>query len=211
MKPKFNSILLSVVVLIYTSCTTDMENQIITEKRKNDEGIRTIGYPKEFKNKESYSIYLKALECVRIDDYICCKEHLEEALSMDPDNPIIVKDLGLAETRLYNYDKASELLQRAIELDSNFYEAYCNLGLTYYYDDQFTKGIQVLKLVPVDSTNRIERGSLYYHLFMNYAQLKKCDSAFHYYNLIHEFATNEIFLENVERFKENVFKKNCPQ
>ena len=188
-----------------------MENQVITEKRKDGEGIRTVAYPKKFKNEESFAIYLKALKCLREDDYKCTKDYLKKALKIDPNNPIIIKDLGIAETRLYNYESASLLLQRAIELDSNLYLAYSSLGLTYYYDDQFRKGIQVLKLVPADSTNRIERTSLYYHFFMNYTKLYECDSALHYYNLINEFATNEIFLENVANFRENEFKKICPQ
>jgi len=201
----------SVLVLIAVSCNTDMENKIITEERKSNEGIRTVAYPKKFKNQKSYSKYLKALECVRQDDFDCAKDYLEQALSTDPDNSIIINDLGLTEMRLFNYDKASKLFRKAISLDSNYFTAYNNLGLNYYYDEQYDKAVNILKSVKIDSADYLDRRANYFHLFMNYTKLMNCDSAYHYYSLIKKSATNEIYLENVEEFKEIELIKNCPQ
>ncbi len=201
----------SVLVLIAVSCKTDIENQVITEKRKSNAGIRTVAYPKKFENQKSYSKYLKALECVRQDDYECAKEYFEQALSIDPDNSIITNDLGLTEMRLFNYDKASELFLKAISLDSNYFIVYSNLGLNYYYDEQYDKAVNILKSVKIDSAGYRERRANYFHLFMNYTKLINCDSAYHYYGLAKKFATNEIYLENVEEFKEKEFIKYCPQ
>jgi len=46
---------------------------------------------------------------------------------------------------------------------------------------------------------------------MNYTTLGECDSAYHYYRLILDFASNEVYLENVEEFKREELNKNCPQ
>ncbi len=208
MKRFYLSIFFLFTSLVF-SCGTDVENQIITEKTVKDEGIRTIAYPKKFENRESYSLYLQGLECIRRDEYKQAKVFFEKALKIDPKNSIIINDLGLTEKRLCNYDIASELFKKAIGLDSTYYEAYGNLGLNLYYDEKFNEAIQILKLPTIDSTSRIERGAIYYHLFMNFTKLENCDSAYHYYSLLKEFATNKIFLENVEEFKEDEFEKNC--
>ncbi len=204
-------ILCLTLILIFsgTSCQSNLENTTITEKSGDSNGLRTIGYPKKFKNEKSYSIYLQALDCVRRDDYNGCIKHLQRAVELDPKNPIIYNDLGLAETRLENFDQGVIYLEKAIHLDSNFYSAYTNLGLNFYYDKKYEKGIQILKKVPIDSTGRSIRGSLFYHLFMNYTKLEECDSAYRYYGLIKEFAENDLFLENLEGYKKTDFDEIC--
>lgn len=202
---------LFIPILLATGCMTDPENQNITEKVGDDDGIRTISYPKTFKNQEAYSIYLEGLKCVRKNDYQCCKERFERALAIDPNNRILLNDLGLTEKRLYNYDQARKLFLKAIALDSSYYRPYNNLGLTLYYDEKYAQAIEILKLVNIDSADLMERRGNYFHLFMNYTKLLNCDSAYHYYRLTRKTASNEIFLENVEEFHENEFKKNCPQ
>jgi len=189
---------------------TKTESQNITEKVGDNDGIRTISYPKTFKNQEAYSIYLEGLKCVRKNDYQCCKERFERALAIDPDNHIILNDLGLTEKRLYNYDKASELFQKAISKDSNYYTACNNLGLNLYYAEKYAEAIKVPRVVNNDSADHIQRRANFYHLFMNYTKLNNCDSAYYFYSLTKKIATNKIFLENIEEFEENEFKKNCP-
>lgn len=132
-------------------------------------------------------------------------------MKIDPDNSTIINDLGLSEMRLFNYDRASEFFRKAISIDSNLYAAYNNLGLNFYYDEKYKEAVEILKSVKIDSTDYLERRANYYHLFMTYTKLVSCDSAYHYYNLINEFASNEIYLQSVEAFRQNEFIKNCPQ
>ena len=210
-KSKLNLFLNFFIAISTFSCQSDYPGKVITEKRVKNGGIQTIVYPDTFENVESYSIYLKALKCSRKEDYKCSKKLLNEALIIDPSNDVICNSIGINEMRLYNYEKAAEYFKKAIELNDKYYRAYCNLGMNYYYDKKYLEGVRILKQVPADSIGQITRGSLYFHLLMNYTKLEHCDSAYHYYNLIQEFAQNEIFLENVEMFKDEELYKNCPQ
>jgi tetratricopeptide (TPR) repeat protein len=207
----FKAIPILALFLITISCNSSTEGSIITEYFENQNGIRTISYPEKFNNSEAYKYYVDALDCLREDDLECSKDNLEKALMIDSLNLILLNDLGNLETRFKNFDKSTELFLRAINIDSNFYQAYANLGLNYYYAKQYESGVDILKLVEIDSVHRITRRGVYLHLFMNYTGLKNCDSAFHYYNTVRNYATDKLILENAENFKENEFKKNCPQ
>mgnify|MGYP001319373955 CR=1 FL=1 len=188
-----------------------MSNAPITEEVEGHGGIRTITHTEEFENRESYEFYMEGLRCMRKNDFQCCLKYLEKALRIDPENPVILNDLGLTEKRLFNYDRAILFLQKAIQLDSNYYAAYGNLSLTLYYAKRYQEAIDILKLANTDRAGLTERRSIYYHLFMNHTQLNNCDSAYHYYKKAVQLeTTNQLFLKNVRIFFIKEFNSHCP-
>ena len=200
------------LVLIFPSCNNENgNNRDIISKSKRDGGIKIFMSSKPFDNQEAYNLYLKGLNCIKRDRYKCAKKYLEKALKIEPNNPAILCDLGLIETRLFNYDLGSELLLKAISMDSTYYQAYTNLGLNFYYDKKRREAIDILKMVDLNNVNQLIQGTTYFHLFMNYSGLWECDSAYKYYILSKSLVDNKLLLENIENFKILEFNKNCPQ
>jgi predicted O-linked N-acetylglucosamine transferase (SPINDLY family) len=56
-------------------------------------------------------------------------KHLEDALSCDPKRADTVANLGVIYRRLKRYDDALACQKKAIEINPNYAEAHCNLGL----------------------------------------------------------------------------------
>jgi tetratricopeptide (TPR) repeat protein len=67
-------------------------------------------------------------------------EYINKAISKDPQNPIFYFIQGALYDYLDNYENAKIAYENAIRLDSNYFDAYYNIGLLY-----FNKGTKLLK------------------------------------------------------------------
>jgi len=57
-------------------------------------------------------------------------------LTIEPDNPTILSNLGLNRHLAKDYQKAIALYQKAYQIsDATYHMAAINLGLTYYYKE----------------------------------------------------------------------------
>src|SRR5262245_25115512 len=54
---------------------------------------------------------------------------LQEAITLEPDNPLYRSALGVVQLDLGRRAEAQELFQKAVELDPNYAEAHMNLGI----------------------------------------------------------------------------------
>jgi tetratricopeptide (TPR) repeat protein len=60
-----------------------------------------------------------------------------KALIMEPENPLLWLNLGIAQQRTGDYEEALVSFQRALCIDNNLAEAWVSLGLIYYEREQF--------------------------------------------------------------------------
>lgn len=60
-----------------------------------------------------------------------------KALIMEPENPLLWLNLGIAQQRTGNYDEALNSFQRAICIEDTLAEAWVSMGLIYYELEQF--------------------------------------------------------------------------
>ncbi|MDR0877160.1 MAG: tetratricopeptide repeat protein [Treponema sp.] len=60
-----------------------------------------------------------------------------QALAMEPENPLLWLNLGIAQQRTGDYDEAINSFRRAIFIDDGLAEALVSLGLIYYELEQF--------------------------------------------------------------------------
>ena len=72
---------------------------------------------------------------------------LLKAQKLNPEDPIIFNDIGLAYTQKENYDLAVQSFQKAIELKPDYAVAKNNLGSVYLTLKQWDKAIPVLEEV----------------------------------------------------------------
>jgi tetratricopeptide (TPR) repeat protein len=59
-----------------------------------------------------------------------------KALIMEPENPLLWLNLGIAQQRTGDYEEAIDSLQRAVFIDDGLAEAWVSLGLIYYETEQ---------------------------------------------------------------------------
>ena len=59
-----------------------------------------------------------------------------KALGMEPGNPLLWLNLGLAQQRVGNYDEAVDSFHRALAIDGELAEAWLSMGLIYYETDE---------------------------------------------------------------------------
>jgi tetratricopeptide (TPR) repeat protein len=60
-----------------------------------------------------------------------------KALIMDPENPLLWLNLGIAQQRTGEYDEALHSFQRAVAIDDDLADAWVSMGLIYYELEQF--------------------------------------------------------------------------
>jgi len=78
----------------------------------------------------------------------------QSALSRDPENPVVMKNLGDAFYFNKEYPKAVEQYQKALRSNPRFQQAHSALGLAYYQLQRYSEALEefeiVLKLNPKD-------------------------------------------------------------
>ncbi|MCL2191116.1 MAG: tetratricopeptide repeat protein [Treponema sp.] len=60
-----------------------------------------------------------------------------KALVMEPDNPLLWLNLGIAQQRTGNYEEAIDSFHRALRIDESLTEAWLSMGLIYYETEEF--------------------------------------------------------------------------
>jgi cytochrome c-type biogenesis protein CcmH/NrfG len=77
-----------------------------------------------------------------------------KALSLDPENPVVMKNLADAFFLKKEYSQAVEMGQKALKSNPRFYQVRSTLGLAYYQLERYPEALEefeaVLKLNPQD-------------------------------------------------------------
>jgi tetratricopeptide (TPR) repeat protein len=60
-----------------------------------------------------------------------------KALIMEPENPLLWLNLGIAQQHTGDYDEAINSFSHAVFIEDNLAEAWVNMGLIYYETEQF--------------------------------------------------------------------------
>jgi tetratricopeptide (TPR) repeat protein len=81
-----------------------------------------------------------------------------KALSLDPENPVVMKNLADAFFLKKEYPQAVEMCQKALKSNPRFHQAHSTLGLAYYWMERYPEALEefeaVLKLNPQDEQAR---------------------------------------------------------
>jgi tetratricopeptide (TPR) repeat protein len=86
--------------------------------------------------------HLGALYNDQLDDSPTALAHFLVAQSIEPENPIVLNNLGITYVALENFDLAIESLTSAIAMDPDYVNAYWNLCIAQYQSDRFRDAIE---------------------------------------------------------------------
>ena len=71
----------------------------------------------------------------------------QEALSRDPQNPVIMNNLGSVYIQQKDYAKGVEQYQKVLQSNPRFKEAHSNLGLAYYRMGKYREALSEMETV----------------------------------------------------------------
>ncbi len=125
--------------------------------------IAELSVPKDARHQLS-----QAVEAELSGDSNDAIHHLKHALTIDPNYPEALNNLGVRLYHNHEYVKSIECLRKAVELKSHFYDAWANLGSVMLASGEFRDAIQVnlraLDLRPQDARINMQLGLNYYYV-----------------------------------------------
>ncbi len=207
---KRKAIIILFLSLIVASCGNEPSpGDVITEIGLPDGNVSTICDPRDFDNEDAFRQHNKGLNLVREGKFKLARMYFNKALKKDPENHVILNSIGLTEMKLLNYDIASGYFKRALQLDSSYFMGYSNYGLNLYYAKDYEGAMEVLRIPDYNKADSISRRAGYFHLFMCFTKVGKCDSALAYYQLAKSAGRTKIFQTNIEKFRLKEFIYDC--
>ncbi len=98
--------------------------------------------------------YNLAIAYVNIDELEQGKENLKKCISLEPDNPVARKDLGIVYLKMNYADWALDEFQTAINLEPNNSEHYFNYAVALYQTQEYAKADEYFKkMLELDKDN----------------------------------------------------------
>ena len=92
-------------------------------------------------------LFVRALELHKAGDVLGAIENYKAALTLDPDRPDALSNLGAAYVRLGQYDQAIAQYQAALKIDPLDTNVRLNLALAYYKSTRLNEAMPQLKRV----------------------------------------------------------------
>ncbi|WP_188463939.1 tetratricopeptide repeat protein [Bizionia arctica] len=169
---KLNKLLfLSLLIISLNSCKDNKKASINDEQNKSIPGDY-------YENENAEELNEKGIEFSKNGDFDKGKEVFLKSLELDPNNPTTLSNLGLNRYLDYDYDNAIKYYQKSYEVsDSTYHIAGINLGLTYFYNKEFDKGVVITNYVIENSDDKDILSTAYVHRALNYLGKNNCEKA----------------------------------
>ncbi|WP_445458013.1 tetratricopeptide repeat protein [Flavobacterium sp. HNIBRBA15423] len=164
-------LLLLLLISSLSSCIKEKNANFNNEQEKTLNGDF-------YENSEASHLNDKGIELCKNGNYKQSKEVFLKALELEPNNPTTLSNLGLNSYLDYDYENAIKYYQESYKIsDSTFHIAAINLGLTYFYNEEFDKGIAITNYVIKNAKDNNFLSSAIVHRALNYLGKKECDKA----------------------------------
>ena len=135
------------ILILLSSCnfsyTSNEKSDEKIYERKGEEDIVSIN--EFFASDQASQLSRKGVDFSLEGDYKKAEEVLLEALEKEPDNPVILNNLGLTFYKRGHYNVAIKYYNQALKVsDSTSLMAATNLGLTYYQQMDYARALNIL-------------------------------------------------------------------
>ena len=160
-------LLFSIFLIALNSCENNKKASINNEQDKSIPGDY-------FDNKSAEDLNEEGIELSKDKG----KEFFLKSLEIEPNNPTTLSNLGLNRYLDYDYDNAIKYYKKSYEVsDSTYHIAGINLGLTYFYNKEFDKGVVITNYVIENTADKDVLSTAYVHRALNYLGKDDCEKA----------------------------------
>jgi len=110
----------------------------------------------EHPEKARQEIYAGTEQMMRYGDYQAAEKHFDKAIRYDKNNPEAYYGRGCCKANMQRYQEAIVDFQKAIELKPDYANAYFNLGMMYFYINDYDMMCYYYKLANENGRENME-------------------------------------------------------
>lgn len=160
---------------------TNQEVKVVTIEEKRGE---VIFYNNEdILNNEARDLFIKGLNLVEMGQFEEAKPYFIKADKLELNNIIILNALANTEARVGDFETASTMYEKNIELYPSYFNNYVNYGQFLGANHEYQKAVDILlkgKEYLSDSDSSYEISAYYFNLALAYMYLSDCENALKY-------------------------------
>lgn len=164
-----------------------------------------------FKNREAERLNNLGIQEIKKSEIREAEKYFIQAYRLEPDNPVILTNLGNIYLKVGTAKMAIEYYQEAlVSSDSTYFSAATNLGRVYCRNKQFEEAKQILDyIISITDDSRLI-AIAEYTLATVYIETKECNKAnYLYLKTKDSFDEYPDFKSNLDTLEEDI--KNCLQ
>jgi tetratricopeptide (TPR) repeat protein len=199
--------LIFLILLVNFFCSSEKESSR-SYYRVNDYLVlfRPVN-EEEFINEAVYEFYSECITQQKKGNFKKAMFLLKKAQARDPNNKIILNDIGLLELHLGNYKSSVEYLKKAISIDSNFLEPLVNMSLTCTKSGNYECAISMTNHVIKNSADTLLVCGAYFNRSVAEFHLEKYDSSLRDIDHAISLCDQDLLCSDLVDFKKEVYEK----
>lgn len=203
---KTSVIFLSFCICLVMACNpTEDQKQNNTDvdesTKKTEVGVQNFSNPKARELNDKGQIAAKE------SNFVEAQKLFKEALKLEPNNPVILNNLGFTEHSLDHSNDANQYYLKAIEIDSTYIKTYANYSLFLYENGDYKKAVKIAEYGIQNTEDNEIMGLCFYHATLSLNQLNECAKAKEYYEqFITLFGEDKRFVASYENLKQEMIK-----
>ncbi len=131
-----------------------------------------------FNNQEASGLNAEGIKYVRTFDYNKAEKRFKQALLIEPENPILLNNLGNISDLKNDINTAINFYEKSlINSDSTYLHPALNLGVIYYKTNRDMESIDLFKLVILKSKDKNQVATARFQLAKSYIEISECEKA----------------------------------
>lgn len=206
MKKNNYIIIFCISFFLIQSCTSEEKKQEPKAEVEN-EVVTNETTLNNFENKKAKELNDKGQKAAEESNFLEAEKLFKEALTFEPNNPVILNNLGFTAHSLEHSSEANEYYVKAIELDSSYLKTFANYSLFLYENGDYKKAAQVAEFGIEHTEDNEIMGLCFYHATLSLNQLNECIKAKEYYEkFIALFSEDPRFVASYEHLKQEMVK-----
>lgn len=165
------------MLLLTLSCSNSTNKGYTIEEEEGKEAF-VVEYNQAFESPVANKLNSSALDDLKSGNLLKAKKLFLKALKIEPNNPVLLNNIGLVERDLGNINASIEYFKKSFSASEYSYiQAVANLAMTFYQIENYKEAIATAQFVLDRNPNKITYMSTLLTLSLSYAESGECSLA----------------------------------